>query len=81
MPSFFKLITDDFVGQKRKSETLSVNTLFISSGILLLYDLNPDSTCAIGIDSFDAAKAPARVEFVSPKTNTNSGFSETYYSL
>ena len=31
--------------------------------------------CAMGIDNLDAAIAPARVEFVSPNTKTNSGLS------
>ena len=38
-------------------------------------DLRPASMCAMGIDNLDAAIAPARVEFVSPKTKTNSGLS------
>jgi len=44
-----------------------------ASGILLSKLLKPDSTWAAGILFTQAAKTPAKVEFVSPYTNTRSG--------
>ena len=41
----------------------------------MLNERKPDSTCIIGTCNLAAAIAPASVEFVSPYTNTQSGFS------
>jgi len=60
-PSLFKLSTAVLVGYSNKSEIRSVKILFISSGIDILKDRNPASTCATFICNFLAAKAPAIV--------------------
>ena len=54
MPSSSKFCFAVWVGQNNKSEILSEQILFISSGIFLLKLLNPASTWAKGIKSLDA---------------------------
>lgn len=60
-PSAARFATAVAVGQKRRAEMGSVRTRFTSPGIR-----SPASICATGTCTFAAARAPARVEFVSP---------------
>jgi hypothetical protein len=81
MLSLPKLSTAVFVGQKRKFEQWSTSTRLTSSGIFLLNDRKPASTWATGICSLAAARTPARVVLVSPKTKAISGLSFKKYFL
>ena len=73
--SLSRFLLDISVGAKRRVEMWSTSILLISSGIDMSKLLRPASTCATGICSLAAARAPARVVFVSPWTITMSGFS------
>ena len=54
------------VGHNSNVEILSDKILFTSSGIFILNERSPASTCTTGICNLTAAKAPAKVELVSP---------------
>ena len=65
-PSWCKFLIACSVGQNNTELILSVRIRLISSGIFILYERSPASICATRICNLLAAKAPARVEFVSP---------------
>lgn len=54
------------VGHRSSVAKWSVTTRLISSGMRRLKLRSPASTWATGIESFQAARAPASVELVSP---------------
>ena len=65
-PSSTKFSKHDGVGAQFADERWSVHMRFTSSGLLLNLVRAPASAWQIGMPSFAAARAPARVEFVSP---------------
>ena len=73
MPSPIRFSAASGLWVSSRSERRSVSTRLISSGIDQSSERRPDSTCATGIPSFEAASAQARVEFTSPATTTSSG--------
>src|SRR3989442_170289 len=54
------------LGQSRRLDRWSATTRLISSGMRRLKLRSPASMWATGTESFEAARAPASVEFVSP---------------
>ncbi len=60
-------------GVSRRSESRSVTSRLISSGIVRSSLRRPASTWATGISSFAATSDAASVEFTSPTTTTRSG--------
>ena len=82
--SLFKLIISKYVGTNKMSESLSINLLLISSGMLSSNDLSPASIWIILILSLlflnfllwiEHARHPAIAVFVSPCTIKYFGFS------
>ena len=76
MPSFSRFLRADSVGGKLRSDIWSIIFLLISSGLFQSKLRIPASMWAKLILNFLAAKAPAILEFVSPRTTTKSGFSD-----
>ena len=66
IPSVARLATAVGVGAKSQRERWSATTRLISSGMRRSKLRRPASTWATGTPSFEAASAPASVEFVSP---------------
>ena len=73
MPSRRRLSTPSGLVTKRRSESTSVTTRLISSGIVRSKLRSPASTWASGRCAFEATIAAARVEFTSPYTTTSAG--------
>ena len=69
------------LGVNNRSESRSVSTRLISSGIVRSQLRSPASTCATRTPSLPATSAQARVELTSPTTTTQSGCSRDHYAL
>ena len=72
-PSASSVSRDRSSGQSRSAAAASTAIRLCSSGIDRSPLRRPASTCATGTPASPDASAPARVEFVSPKTSVQSG--------
>jgi len=75
IPSFLKFILASADGVNNRSDSLSVTTLLISSGIVRSKLLKPASTWATLRPSLAATSEQAKVELTSPTTTIQSGLS------
>ena len=78
-PSARRFRTPDSSVTKNRSLMASVSFRLISSGIDMSKDRRPASTWATFVPSFFAGSAHPMVEFTSPTTTTQSGFSWRRY--
>ena len=76
-PSLSRLSIAVSVEQSSRSLAWSVSTRFSSSGMERSNERMPASTWPTAIPAWDAASAPASVEFVSPYTSTSEGSSSS----
>ena len=72
-PRAARLLAASGLWVSSRSETRSVRTRLISSGIAQSPERRPDSRWATGIPSLAAARAQASVELTSPATTTTAG--------